>query len=88
MTRPRMAGIDPNCSVVIVADRKAMPGRSGDSTLPSPRSTGLGEMAMKAVAMPKATLVRARNRVVIVWRRAIHSDPVSEPMLKTVVMNA
>src|SRR3954451_6636310 len=87
MTRPRMAGIDPSCRVVMVADRKAMPVAPAQHAAKA-AVTGLGEMAMNAVAMPKAMLVRARNRVVIIWRRAIHNEPVSDPMLNTVVMNA
>ena len=54
----------------------------------SAAATGFGETAMSAVPIPNSTLVRARNSVLITCRRAIQSEPVSDPMLNTVVMKA
>ena len=38
--------------------------------------------------MPRPTLARARSRLSIVVRRAMSSDPASDPTLNTVVMKA
>ena len=71
----------------MVADRNAMP--VAPAMAPATAAvTGLGARAISADASPNAMLVRARNAAVIVWRRAIHSEPASEPTLNTVVMNA
>ena len=88
ITRPRMTGIESQ-----LQGRHGRREERDARLLPPARPASaavstLGESATSKLARPRPTLARARRRLSIVVRRAMSSEPVSDPTLNTVVMNA